>query len=179
MPRERASVGVRFRYGAPSSTGAPYPLRMASGYRSVRLDGAALDRVLHSPYGEVGVYMARVGGYVTRECKSLADTRLRPRQGPRQQGDAKRYRDSFKTTTRREGAELRTTVTNSAAHATYLENGTRPHEIVPRRAKALVFVVAGNGKRGGVVFAQKVHHPGTKPYRIMQDGLRRGIAQSR
>lgn len=43
-------------------------------------------------------------------------------------------------------------------YAIYVKKGTRPHEIRPRRARALRFVI--NGK---VVFAKKVEHPGTKP----------------
>lgn len=40
--------------------------------------------------------------------------------------------------------------------AKFLENGTAPHEIKPRRAKKLRFVVNGE-----VAFARKVNHPGT------------------
>lgn len=41
--------------------------------------------------------------------------------------------------------------------APFLEYGTRPHVIRPRRAPALRFMW-----RGKLVFAQKVNHPGTK-----------------
>lgn len=39
-----------------------------------------------------------------------------------------------------------------------LENGTDPHTIVPKNAKALMFQVNGE-----TVFTKKVNHPGTKP----------------
>lgn len=40
--------------------------------------------------------------------------------------------------------------------STFLENGTRPHEIRANRAGALRFVINGR-----TVFARVVHHPGT------------------
>jgi hypothetical protein len=39
--------------------------------------------------------------------------------------------------------------------------GSRPHEIVPRRKKVLVFY-ADSG-RGPLVFTRRVRHPGTRP----------------
>lgn len=44
--------------------------------------------------------------------------------------------------------------------ASYLEHGTVPHEIRPRRKRFLRFV----SRDGNVVFARKVQHPGTRPY---------------
>lgn len=44
--------------------------------------------------------------------------------------------------------------------ATYLEYGTRAHEITARAGGALRFVVDGRE-----VFARRVHHPGTPAYR--------------
>lgn len=46
----------------------------------------------------------------------------------------------------------------TVSHAAYLQGGTRPHIIKPRRKLALRFKV-----EGGQVFAKLVHHPGTKP----------------
>ena len=63
----------------------------------------------------------------------------------------------------------------------FVNDGTRPHKIRPKRAKALSFVTGGKGSyvpktkpvgqfggpgivRGGErVYAQEVDHPGTKP----------------
>lgn len=42
-------------------------------------------------------------------------------------------------------------------HGIYLHTGTRPHQIVPKRKKALRFV-----RNGSFIFAKRVHHPGTK-----------------
>ncbi len=44
-------------------------------------------------------------------------------------------------------------------YAPFVEFGTRPHVIKPRRKKALRFVIDGKE-----VFAMKVNHPGSKPY---------------
>lgn len=55
----------------------------------------------------------------------------------------------------------RTTAT--ASYAGFVENGTKPHEIRPRRAKMLRFV-----QNGAVRFANLVRHPGTKPRPFMQ-----------
>ena len=46
----------------------------------------------------------------------------------------------------------------TAPHAIFVHQGTRPHEILPVRAKALRF-----NWRGKIVFFRRVWHPGTKP----------------
>ena len=48
-----------------------------------------------------------------------------------------------------------------AFYGEFVRKGTAPHVIVPRRAKALRFMIGGN-----VVFARRVNHPGTaaNPY---------------
>jgi len=53
--------------------------------------------------------------------------------------------------------DLEGEVAANAKHARYVECGTDPHEITPRRKRALRFIAAGN-----VVFARRVMHPGTK-----------------
>ena len=44
-----------------------------------------------------------------------------------------------------------------------LEYGTRPHEITPKKAKSLRFVVGGK-----TVYAKHVEHPGTRPYGMVR-----------
>ena len=51
-----------------------------------------------------------------------------------------------------------------AKHARYLEFGTRPHEIEPRRARALAFWL-----RGRLIFARRVLHPGIRPIGFMRE----------
>ena len=50
---------------------------------------------------------------------------------------------------------------NIAPYGSYVEFGTKPHDIVPGPGRVLVFTM--NGQK---IFARKVHHPGTKaqPY---------------
>lgn len=65
----------------------------------------------------------------------------------------------------------------------FLELGTRPHWILPRKGKFLAFTVTGlkftkarvkatNRK----VFARKVRHPGIKPYGFFEIGVRQAQA---
>lgn len=51
----------------------------------------------------------------------------------------------------------------------YVLDGTRPHLIRPRRAKALRFDI-----RGRVVYAAYVRHPGTRPNDFLGRALRQG-----
>ena len=46
-------------------------------------------------------------------------------------------------------------VSTGTEYAKYVEEGTRPHVIVPKRAKVLAFKVGGS-----MVFARRVNHPG-------------------
>ena len=50
-----------------------------------------------------------------------------------------------------------------AFYGEFVRKGTAPHVIVPRKGKALRFVIGGQ-----VVFAKRVNHPGTKanPYHV-------------
>lgn len=47
-----------------------------------------------------------------------------------------------------------------APQANYTDEGTRPHEIVAKRAKVLRFKVGGK-----VIYRKRVSHPGNKPTR--------------
>ena len=78
-------------------------------------------------------------------------------------------------------------VAASANYARFLEEGTRAHEITPNAKKALRWAASAGGRRltgtptkaaqagGGVVFATKVHHPGTKAYPFMKPGAEKAI----
>jgi HK97 gp10 family phage protein len=77
------------------------------------------------------------------------------------------------------------TIYAKAPYSAYVEFGTRPHPILPKRAKALRFEVDGE-----VVFARRVHHPGTQPQPFLfqavyeaipdlVDGLRRLVEGSK
>lgn len=51
--------------------------------------------------------------------------------------------------------------------ASYVMNGTRPHEIRPRRRGGTLRFTTG----GRVVYARVVHHPGTQPNRFLWKAL--------
>lgn len=55
-----------------------------------------------------------------------------------------------------------------------VEFGTRPHEIRPRNKKALRFK-----GRGGITFAKRIHHPGTRAQPFMVPGAERAIERYR
>jgi hypothetical protein len=65
----------------------------------------------------------------------------------------------FRVQTRSHGVTGILGVGGEARYARYLEHGTRPYEIVPKRRKALRFTVAGE-----TIFARRVQHPGLKPH---------------
>lgn len=79
-----------------------------------------------------------------------------------------------------EGAGLVGRVGSSVKYAPMVEMGTRPHDIYPINAKALMIPVAKSGGFGGgrlsgaprkgqaVAFFKHVHHPGTKANPFMR-----------
>ena len=78
------------------------------------------------------------------------------------------------------------TVVAGARYAGFVEFGTRAHEITPRARKALRWAASPAGRRlsgaprvgAAVVFARRVHHPGTKPYPFLVPGAKRAVAGS-
>jgi len=77
------------------------------------------------------------------------------------------YRGGFFNESRGGGTDWHYAIGNTAPHSTYIESGTRPHTIVPKRGKVLVFQAAD----GRTVFAREVHHPGTQAHRVLQRAL--------
>jgi hypothetical protein len=101
-------------------------------------------------------------------------------------------------------SDLHYVIGSPLEYAVYVERGTRPHTIRPRRARALRFEVGGQTvfaarvvqpSRGGlvitpkrrralrfetprsVVFAKKAEHPGTEPRAFFQRALQKYRAQ--
>ena len=78
------------------------------------------------------------------------------------------------------------TVVASARYAADVEFGTRAHTITPRAAKALRWAASASGRRlsgaprvgAAVIFAKRVHHPGTKPYPFLVPGAKAAVAKS-
>jgi len=67
----------------------------------------------------------------------------------------------------RPGGDVGMRVGSSVGHALLHHEGTRPHIIRDRRVKMLRYI----NKRGEVVFARQVWHPGTRPNRYLEDNL--------
>lgn len=63
------------------------------------------------------------------------------------------------------------TVGSDVSYASMVHDGTRPHQIRPRSAKALRFRVGGR-----IVFARVVNHPGTKARPFLDDALKQVAA---
>lgn len=61
---------------------------------------------------------------------------------------------------------IKVEVGSNVKHALMHHNGTRPHIIVPKRARALRFM-----QRGRIRYAQRVLHPGTRANRYLTDNL--------
>ncbi len=78
------------------------------------------------------------------------------------------------------------TVVAHANYAPYVEFGTRPHEITPHARKALRWAASAGGRRltgsprtgADVVFATKVHHPGTKPHPFLLPGAQKAVSSA-
>lgn len=58
-------------------------------------------------------------------------------------------------------------VSNLKSYASGIEQGTRPHRITARNAKALRWLTTN----GSVVFRRSVSHPGTKPYWFLRTAV--------
>lgn len=109
----------------------------------VRLDPAAVASMLRSPGGPVGRELARTAAKVQYTAKALAPKGMRPGI-------------TAEMSQTPSGPEVRVVSTHPAT--LFVINGTKPHQIRPRRAKALRFSVGG-----ATVYALVVNHPGTKP----------------
>lgn len=78
------------------------------------------------------------------------------------------------------------TVEASAKYAGYVEFGTRAHEITPKARKALRWAASPEGRRltgsprvgAAVLFATRVHHPGTKPEPYLLPGAKKAVSAS-
>jgi hypothetical protein len=72
----------------------------------------------------------------------------------------------------------------SANYALFVHEGTRPHTIVPRTARALRWAPGGGSTLGGrpraganVRFAKRVQHPGTRANPFMVRGAQKALAK--
>ncbi|MEW2127109.1 HK97 gp10 family phage protein [Streptomyces sp. NPDC007259] len=125
----------------------------------VRLDRAALNRTIR---GASRNELDDAARQVLNRAKVLAPV------------DTGRLRASIRIESRRT-LTLRSvyTIGSDVHYAPYVNDGTRPHVIRPKRAKALRFNVGGR-----TVFAAVVNHPGTRANPFLDRALRE-VAASR
>jgi hypothetical protein len=131
----------------------------------VDLDENAIDRLLAGRGGDVNKMLQGFASIATKEVRAEADRKVTTRTG--------RYKRSIGSKVE---PPTRLRVTADAPYAAILEKGSRRHPITPKRARALRFEVS-EGATTKVVFAQRVDHPGTKPYNILRDGTRKAGLQ--
>lgn len=82
-----------------------------------------------------------------------------------------------------EVTETHALVVASARYAPFVERGTRAHMITPNARRALRWAPSAGGRRlsgtprvgASVVFAKRVHHPGTKPYPFLLPGAQKAV----
>jgi Bacteriophage HK97-gp10, putative tail-component len=119
----------------------------------VRLDRAELNRTIRGASRDELETTAR---QVMNRAKVLAPV------------DTGRLRASIRIERRTFlGLRARYTIGSDLNYAAMVHDGTRPHVIRPRRAKALRFRVGGR-----VVFARVVRHPGTRGRPFLDRALR-------
>ena len=117
------------------------------------------------------VMMRQLGTLTVREAKLLV---------PRRTGNLGRTIHVAQTT------PTSVEVVASASYARPVEFGSRPHEITPRAKKALRFAASASGRRltgsprkgAQVVFAKRVHHPGTRPHPYLVPGAKEAVRKA-
>lgn len=77
-------------------------------------------------------------------------------------------RNSIQWATQMGSSSAHAVMRASAPYASFVENGTKPHMIEPKRKQALRFV-----QNGAVRFSRIVHHPGTTPRPFMAQAQER------
>lgn len=115
----------------------------------------AMRTMLKSPDGSVGRYLRKKGKLIELAAKRQVGVRTGA------------LRSSIHM---RHGRDVRgqyVMVGSKLPYAKMHHEGTKPHMIFPTRASMLRFV-----KRGQVIYAHAVAHPGTKANKYLTDNLR-------
>ena len=119
------------------------------------IDGAVVENMLHGPDGIVGRYMIGKSQVV----QNAAIVQCPKRTTLLSQSIVKRFYDSP------EGFTV--VIAALQDYALPVHEGTKPHDIRPKNAKALRWF----GADGKPIFAKVVHHPGTPARRFLTDNL--------
>lgn len=114
--------------------------------------------LLHSPSGPVGRHLLKMGNKLQRLAKRSVGKKTH----------ALERSISVQLTMASTGLMVRVGSDNRIALIHH--EGTRPHVILPRYARALRFT-----SHGHVVYAARVNHPGTRANRYLSDHLARVV----
>lgn len=120
----------------------------------IRWNYPKLDKLLNSPRGTVGAYLFVKGVKIREAARGQVGV------------DTGRLKASIHVRQGRSGPGQYVEVGSPLSHALAHHEGTRPHVILPNRAKTLRFT---SGSR--VIYTRKVNHPGTRPNRYLTDQL--------
>jgi hypothetical protein len=116
---------------------------------------AAVDQMLKSPSGMVGLYIAERARRIVVAAKMQAGIKTG------------RLKNSIHMRHMRGGPAGQYVMVGSNLHYALLHHeGTKPHLIVPNRSNVLRF---SSGAR--VIYTHAVRHPGTRPNRYLTDNL--------
>jgi len=125
---------------------------------------AVLRLDLHQP--QVRELLTGPAGPVVRYIRSTL-RRVRTRAVLRCPVRTGNLRNSLREELLVRGDLIEGAVGTDVVYALAVHDGTRPHTVRPRRARVLRFVAGGE-----VVFAARVHHPGTRPRPFLREALR-------
>jgi len=130
---------------------------MAWEYRftGVKFIEPAMDLLLDNPNGTVGRFMAHIGRDIREGASLLAGRSTGALQASIHM---RHYRDP-----RGQYVEVGSNLSYAYMH----HEGTRPHIILPKKAKILKFM-----SRGQMVYAHRVMHPGTKRNPYLKEPMR-------
>ena len=159
------------------------PLTVTGTVTSPRAFGEWLKKTSRR---QVAAQLRKQGESALRIGLELANDRLGPdRVGVRRRNKGVSYRHGFEVVY--SGLEdfangyMRVSVRNRAKHARLIEHGSSEHEITPsaENTKQLLTWPAPPYNVAGPIYRWTAHvnHPGTKPYKILEDTARRAIIQ--
>lgn len=131
-----------------------------------RPNQAGLNRVLYQRGGPVDDYMAALADQVVVAARREAPEHT---VTPTSKGRPGELRRSIHRLPRRGGGYR---VIAATSYAYFVHHGTKPHIILPVRAKRLRFYWT---KEGDIVYRGKVHHPGTEPNPFLLRALKQTI----
>lgn len=114
-----------------------------------------MDFLLKDPRGPVGKHLDKKGRLIVAAAKRQVGVRT---GALRSSIHMRHLRDS-----RGQYVKIGSELKYALAH----HEGTKPHMIYPDRAQKLRFV-----KRGAIIFAGAVRHPGTKANKFLTDNLK-------